>query len=95
MLTRERVADVLHEKREGGLGCEFKDPRACLYWQEEAERADVVLPLINEALAIREDQLRQLLSYCKAEELAGDGTGFGAACGLVGERLAAILDGES
>ena len=41
-----------------------------------------------------DEPLRELLSYCKTEEAEGIGTGFGAACGLIAERLAAILDGE-
>lgn len=46
-LNREAIADALHEHREGELGCERKDPRQCLYWHEEADRADVVLALLS------------------------------------------------
>jgi hypothetical protein len=56
-------------------------------------------PLL-EAMAAREDQLRQLLSYCTAKPGTRNGVGEyydgeRDAYGDVAEKLAAILDGES
>lgn len=42
----------------------------------------------------KDEQLRELLSYCETERDNDSYSGFGSACGSIAEKLRAILDGE-